>query len=140
MRAAVYERYGSPDVIELREVEKPAPKDDEVLIKLRATTVNSGDSRVRSLNVPRGFGLLSRLALGISKPRQSILGTELAGTVEAIGNNVRRFKVGDAVVGYGGMNMGFHAEYRCLRQSEALEPMPANLTFSTFRRRGNRRL
>jgi NADPH:quinone reductase-like Zn-dependent oxidoreductase len=129
MRAAVYERYGSPDVVELRQIEKPTPKDVEVLIKIHATTVNSADSRVRSLNVPRGFGLLARLALGVWKPRQAILGSELAGTVEAVGKNVRRFKVGDAVVGYGGANMGFHAEYRCMRENEALEPMPTNLTF-----------
>lgn len=91
MRAVVYERYGPPDVLELKEVAKPAPKDNEVLIKVHATTVTSGDWRARSLNVPPGFGLMSRLFFGISKPRQPVLGTELAGEIELVGTNVTRF-------------------------------------------------
>lgn len=81
MKAVVYERYGPPDVLELKEVAKPTPKDNEVLIKAHATTVTSGDCRVRSLHMPVGFGLIARLVLGVSRPRQPILGSELAGKV-----------------------------------------------------------
>ena len=82
MQAIMYERYGPPEVLQLREIEKPSPKDNEVLIKICATTVTSGDWRVRSLTVPVGFRLIMRLVFGISKPKQPILGTELAGVVE----------------------------------------------------------
>ena len=111
MRAIVYERYGSPDVLEMREMQKPIPKDNEVLIKIHATTVTSGDWRARTLNVPAGFGLLSRLFFGVSRPRQPILGTELAGEIESVGKNVTRFKAGDQVFAYSGSGMGCHAEY-----------------------------
>jgi NADPH:quinone reductase-like Zn-dependent oxidoreductase len=85
VKAAVYEKYGPPEVVELREVAKPTPKDDEVLIKIHATTVTAGDWRARSLEMPPGFGVMGRLFFGISKPRQPILGTELAGEIEAVG-------------------------------------------------------
>ena len=129
MKAIIYERYGSPDVLEMREVEKPTPKDNEVLIKIHATTVTTGDWRARTLNVPVGFGLLSRLFFGVSKPRQPILGTELAGTIEAVGNNVRRFKAGDQVFAYSGAGMGCHAEYKCMPEGGAVAPKPSNLTY-----------
>jgi len=90
MKAIVYERYGPPDVLQLKEVEKPVPKDKEVLIKTYATTVTSGDWRARSLDVPIGFGLISRLVFGVWRPRQPILGTELAGKVESVGNSQRQ--------------------------------------------------
>jgi NADPH:quinone reductase-like Zn-dependent oxidoreductase len=98
MKVAAYARYGPPDVVQLIEVEKPVPKDREVLIRVRATTVNSGDWRVRSFEVPAGFKLLSRLFLGFSKPRQAILGTELAGTIEAVGSGVTRVQSGGHVL------------------------------------------
>src|SRR4051812_36148510 len=100
MRAIVYERYGPPEVLEIRELEKPTPKDDEVLIRIHATTVTAGDCRVRSLHMPPGFGFIARLALGVSKPRQPILGSELSGTVESVGRDVTRFRVGDEVFGF----------------------------------------
>lgn len=106
MKAFVYERYGPPEVLELKEVEKPVPKADEVLIKIHAATVTSGDWRVRSLHVPAGFGLMVRLALGITKPRQPILGSELAGVVESVGKNVSRFKIGDPVFAFSDTRMG----------------------------------
>ena len=94
MRAAVYERYGPP-----------TPKDNEVLIKTHATTVTSGDWRARSLDMPVGFGLISRLVFGVLRPRQPILGTELAGEVESVGKDVKKFKVGDQVFAFSGASM-----------------------------------
>jgi NADPH:quinone reductase-like Zn-dependent oxidoreductase len=129
MKASVYETYGSPDVLQWRELEKPNPKDDEVLIKTHAATVTSADWRVRSLDAPVGFGLLMRLVLGVSKPRQPILGSELAGVVEAVGKGVTKFKVGDAVFAFSDAAMGCHAEYKCMPQNGALAHTPANLSF-----------
>ncbi len=129
MKAYVCTKYGPPEVLELREVPKPIPKDDEVLIKVRATTVSSGDWRVRSRDVPRGFGFLARLALGWSAPRQPILGTELAGDIEAVGNDVRSFKAGDAVLAFSGASMGCHAEYKVMRENGNVVPKPARLTY-----------
>jgi NADPH:quinone reductase-like Zn-dependent oxidoreductase len=129
MKAWVYERYGPPDVLLLKELPKPAPKDNEVLIKTRATTVSSGDWRVRSLTVPAGFGLMARLALGFSRPRQPILGTELSGVVESIGKDVTKFKVGDEVFAFAGAAMGCHAEYKCMPENGRVALKPANLSF-----------
>lgn len=129
MKAMVYERYGPPEVLQLKEVEKPIPKDNEVLIKIHATTVTSGDCRVRSLNVPAGFGLIMRLIFGISKPKQPILGTELAGVIESVGKDACKFKVGDPVFAFGDAAMGCYAEYKCMPQDGAVALKPSNLTF-----------
>jgi NADPH:quinone reductase-like Zn-dependent oxidoreductase len=129
VKAAVYERYGSPDVVAIREVATPVPKDDEVLIRVRAATVSSGDSRVRALRVPRGFGWIARLVFGVSSPRQKILGTEAAGVVEAVGKAVTRFKPGDEVFVFGGASMGCHAELKCAAETSALAIKPAKLGF-----------
>jgi NADPH:quinone reductase-like Zn-dependent oxidoreductase len=129
MKAIVCARYGPPDVLELKEVGKPAPRDHEVLIKIHATTVTSGDWRVRSLDVPVGFGLLARVALGLSGPRQPILGTELAGEVESVGAGVTRFKAGDQVFAFSGAGMGCHAEYKCMPEDGPVALKPANLTY-----------
>jgi len=128
MRAAVYERYGPPSVVHVAEVQKPTPKDDEVLIRVQATTVTTADWRARSLDLPPGFGPLGRLIFGISGPRQKILGTELSGEIEAVGKAVTRFKPGDTVFAYPGLRMGAHAEYRALSESAAIAPKPANLS------------
>jgi NADPH:quinone reductase-like Zn-dependent oxidoreductase len=128
MKAIVYERYGPPEVLRVKDVEKPSPKDNEVLIRTLATTVTAADWRVRSLNVPFGFGLIARLVLGIWKPRQPILGTELAGVIESVGKGVRKFNVGDRVFAFPGVRMGCHAEYKCISEDGALASMPANLT------------
>jgi NADPH:quinone reductase-like Zn-dependent oxidoreductase len=129
MKAVVYEQYGPPEVLQLRDVDKPEPKDNEVLIKIHATTVTAGDFRVRSLDVPVGFRLLARLALGIFGPRQPILGSELAGVVEAVGKDVRQFKVGDAVFAFGDARMGCHAEYRCMPEDGLVAHKPSNLSY-----------
>jgi NADPH:quinone reductase-like Zn-dependent oxidoreductase len=129
MKAVVYERYGSPDVLQFREVEKPTPKDGEVLIKIHATTVTSGDWRARSLDMPAGFGLLGRLVFGISRPRQPILGTELAGEIESVGTAVSDFKVGDQVFAFSDVAMGCHAEFRCMPATGAVAPKLSNLTY-----------
>jgi NADPH:quinone reductase-like Zn-dependent oxidoreductase len=129
MHAFIYRRYGGPDVLELAHVPKPVAKDHEVLIRIRATTVTSGDWRVRTLIVPKGFGAIARLVFGITRPRQPILGTELAGTVEAVGSNVTQFHVGDDVVAFPGGAMGCHAEYRAMPERGAIVRKPDNLTF-----------
>src|SRR5215510_13832565 len=108
MKAAVFRRYGPPDVVRIEEVPTPDPKANEVLVKVHATTVSAGDARLRSAHVPPGFGVLMRLGFGISGPRRPILGWEFAGEVAAVGPSVSRFAPGDRVFG---VRMGSHAEY-----------------------------
>ena len=129
MKAYVYRRYGGPDVVELADVQKPTPKDNEVLVKIHATTVTAGDWRVRTLNVPKGLGLLARLALGITRPRQPIMGTELAGVIETAGKDVTRFRPGDAVFAFPGGKMGCHAQYRAVAEDGPIALKPENLSF-----------
>lgn len=113
----------------MREVAKPTPRDHEVLVRVRATTVTSGDCRVRSLNVPAGFGFASRLVFGVVRPRQPILGTELAGDVESVGRAVRQFDAGDQVFAFTGARMGCYAQYVCLPANGTVALKPANLTW-----------
>ena len=129
MKAIAYERYGAPDVLQPKEVIKPSPKDNEVLIKIRATTVTSADCRLRSSHFPRGFGLISRLVFGITKPRQAILGMELAGDIESVGKNVSKFKVGDPVFAITGMSMAAYAEYKCMPEDGAISLKPGGLSY-----------
>lgn len=124
MKAAIYEQYGAPDVVHIGEVKTPIPKDDEILIKIHATTVSAGDWRIRSLNVPAGFGILIRLAFGLCKPRHSVLGTELAGKVVEVGKNVSTFKPGDRVFAFPGGNLGAHAEYIAMRMDAPIALIP----------------
>lgn len=129
MRAILCPHYGSADVLELREVPAPVPGPRDVLVRVVATTVTSGDWRVRSGQFPEGFGWIAKLAVGWSGPRQPILGTELSGVVESVGAKVTRFAVGDAVIGFPGAAMGAHAELRVFPEDGLLVPKPANLTF-----------
>jgi NADPH:quinone reductase-like Zn-dependent oxidoreductase len=125
MKAAIYRRYGPPDVVQIAEVPRPDLGPKDVLVKVRATTVTAGDSRLRSATVPRGFGVMVRLGFGIFGPRKPILGSELAGEVAAVGPSVSRFAPGDKVFG---ARMGCHAEYVAVPET-CLAPMPGNLTF-----------
>jgi NADPH:quinone reductase-like Zn-dependent oxidoreductase len=125
MKAAVYRRYGPPDVVQIADVPRPDLKTKDVLVKVRATTVTAGDSRLRSANVPRGFGVVLRLGFGIFSPRKPILGAELAGEVAAVGRSVSRFAPGDKVFA---AHLGCHAEYVAVPEDD-VAPMPGNLTF-----------
>jgi NADPH:quinone reductase-like Zn-dependent oxidoreductase len=127
MKAMVYEEFGPPEVLQLKDVEKPVPKENEVRIKIHATSVTKYDCWVRSSTAPPGFGLIMRIANGL-KPKQPILGTELAGEVETVGRDVTRLKVGDQVYGFCGMNLGAYAEYICLPEAAVVQK-PANLTY-----------
>ena len=129
MKAIVYKQYGPPNVVALAEVPKPTPGRREVLIRIHATTVTTADWRARSLTLPAGFGALGRLFFGVFGPRKTILGTELAGEVEAVGDAVTRFKVGDQVFAFPGASYGCHAEYRTMAEDGLLALKPANLSF-----------
>ncbi len=118
MKAIVWTNYGSPDVLQLREVEKPAPKDNEVLVKIHATTVLIGDCYLRNLKFPIWYALPIRLLVGFVKPqRRTILGQELAGEIEAVGKNVTRFKKGDQVFAPTFLHLGTYAEFECLPET-----------------------
>ena len=133
MKAILYTKYGSPDVLNLMEIEKPIPKDHEILIKIRAATVTSGDVRLRSSDFPPLFWLPARLIFGLFKPKKTILGHEFSGIVEGMGKDVINFKVGDAVFGTTTMlPTGSYAEYICLPQKwkhGVIHLKPTNLNF-----------
>jgi NADPH:quinone reductase-like Zn-dependent oxidoreductase len=129
MRAITYHRYGAPGVVALAELPKPVPRDNDVLVRIRATTITTADWRARSLEMPAGFNLLGRLVFGIFGPRRPVLGTEFAGVIEAVGRSVSRFHPGDEVFGFPGSGFGCHAEYRIMPEDGMIAPKPGNLSF-----------
>lgn len=129
MKAVICTKYGTPEVLQLQEVAKPIPNDSQILVKIVATAVNSGDVRVRSLDVKGFMRLIMRLVLGISKPRNPILGTVFSGVVETVGDNVSKFKIGDNVFGMTGFKFGTHAEYIAVDQNSHILEMPKNATY-----------
>ncbi len=137
MKAIVCAKYGPPEVLQLKEVVKPIPKDNEVLIRVYATSVNFGDLMARNFKAvsPRKFNmpfllwLLAKISFGLSKPKITILGSELAGEIEAVGKDVTKFKVGDQVFAHVGMNMGAYAEYVCMPESGTVTLKPVNLSY-----------
>ncbi|MGK0270641.1 MAG: NADPH:quinone reductase-like Zn-dependent oxidoreductase [Cocleimonas sp.] len=129
MKAIEWTAYGEPDVLKLIEADKPSPKNNEVRVKVHASTVTSGDCRLRSLNTPKGLRFATRLALGISKPRKLIPGMEFSDEIESIGRDVSEFKVGDRIFGTTEMQLGAHAEYLCTKESSALIKIPNELSY-----------
>jgi 2-desacetyl-2-hydroxyethyl bacteriochlorophyllide A dehydrogenase len=125
MKAAVYKQYGQPEVLQVKEVEKPIPKNNEILLRVKATAVNSGDVRLRKADP---FAV--RFIFGLIKPKINILGSVFSGEVESVGKDVKNFKVGDFVFGHTDMSFGAYAEYKCVPEYESLALKPANITHS----------
>lgn len=131
MKAAVYRAYGPPEVVRIEEVPTPQPGAAEVLIRVRVTTVSAGDWRLRSMDVPAGFGILSRLAFGLLRPRKQVLGMAFAGEVASVGEAVTGFAPGERVFGLAGGDMGAHAEYLRIAADGAVARTPAELDDET---------
>jgi len=129
MKAVICTNYGLPEVLQIQEVEKPFPKDNQILVKIIATAINSADVRVRSLDVKGFIKVIMRLVLGISRPRKPILGTVFSGVVESKGDNVSKFKIGDKVFGMTGYKFGTYAEYIAVNQNSNVIEMPKNATY-----------
>ena len=130
MKAIVYTQYGSPDILQIKEIDKPNPKDNEVLVKVHAAEVTKADCEIRSFKFPvKWFWLPLRIALGLIKPKRQVLGGYLAGVVEAVGKNVSKFKSGDQIFGSTKLRLGAHGEYVCLPSHYTLVPQPDNMSF-----------
>ena len=128
MKAIAWTKYGSPEVLKLNEFEKPSPKNEEVLVKVYASSITTGDCRLRAFKVPMGFWLPTRLVFGLTKPRKPIPGTDISGEIESVGKDVRLFKEGDKVYGTTGMKLGANAQYACLSENSALVKKPHNMS------------
>lgn len=130
MKAAVYDNYGAPEVVRIAELPTPVPNDNEILVKVMAVTINTADSRIRAAKFPPGFSLPARLIFGIIKPRRKVLGSTFAGVIEAVGKNVKDFRVGSQVFGMSGLKMSAHAEYVTVSENSATIEKPATLRFA----------
>lgn len=131
MRAVECTAYGSSAVLRIRERPRPVPAKNEVLVRVRVTTVTAGDWRIRSLQMPAGFGAIARPIFGFSRPRQPVLGSEAAGEVVAVGSDVRTFQPGDRVLVFDGLRMGCHAEFKCARADRGIVKLPAEIDDQT---------
>ncbi|MGO4383997.1 NAD(P)-dependent alcohol dehydrogenase [Specibacter sp. RAF43] len=129
MRAAVYRRFGGPEVVRIEDRPKPTPRRDEVLVKVHASTVSAADHRSRTKDIPKGLKLLSSFTLGFLNPRRPVLGMDIAGVIEAVGADVTGFRTGDEVIAMLGASFGGHAEYVTVKQDGAITAKPGNLTF-----------
>ncbi len=129
MKAILYTKYGPPEVLQLKEVAKPVPRVNEVLIRVHATTVHIADAKMRSFNFPALFWIPMRIMLGFIRPKKKILGMELAGEIESTGKDVKLFKKGDQVFAATGPGMGAYAEYKCLPEEAMLAIKPDNLSY-----------
>lgn len=129
MKAIICTKYGPPNVLQLQNVEKPKPKKNEVLVKIHATSVSTGDCRIRGFNSPLLFWIPMRIILGFRKPRKPILGVELSGEIEDIGTDVTQFKKGDSVFVLTELNLGGYAEYTCVHESGLIALKPTNVTY-----------
>jgi NADPH:quinone reductase-like Zn-dependent oxidoreductase len=129
MKAIVCTKYGPPEVLQLKDVGKPVPKDDEVCIKIRTTTITVSDLIIRSGKVNISLWLPMRFVIGFTKPRKSILGMVFAGEVEAVGTNVKSFEIGDEVFGFDRFGFGTYAEYKCFSEEGVLVKKPTNMSY-----------
>lgn len=129
MKAAICTKYGNPEVVIIKDVQKPIVKPDEILVKIYASAINSGDVKVRGLQVPPFLKLIMRFVLGFQKPRKATLGTQYVGIVEEIGNKVTKFKIGDEVFGLRGFDFGGHAEYISVKENSVICHKPINASF-----------
>jgi len=129
MRAAVYRKFGDPEVVKIETVAKPSPKPDEVLVKIKTTTVSVADHRLRAKDLPKGLWFFAPLVLGVFAPRIKVLGMDFAGVVEKVGDAVTRFKPGDEVFAMSGAKFGGHAEFACIAEDAAIALKPQSLNF-----------
>jgi NADPH:quinone reductase-like Zn-dependent oxidoreductase len=130
MQAAVYHEYGPPEVVRIEDIPKPTPKDHELLVRVRASSLGTWDCEARSFSFPLWFWLPLRIAMGIRRPRWPVLGQDLAGEIEAIGKDVTGFEVGDRIFASPGLGFGAHAEYICLSSTRTVAHMPKNMSFA----------